>query len=93
MANDPRWHPAGYAGFIRENAEVAGWADEQREIPGSGPWHYVNVPIAELRYDPRFCPPGGCVVSKIEHCRLVLSNQRAAGAQRRLALVLFVHFI
>jgi len=39
-------------------ADVATWADEQRS-PGSAPWHYVNVPIAESRYDPRFCPAAG----------------------------------
>jgi hypothetical protein len=28
-------------------ADISNWADEQRDIPGSGPWHYVNVPITE----------------------------------------------
>jgi hypothetical protein len=50
-------------------SDIATWADEQREIPGSGPWHYVDVPITESRYDPKFCQPGGCVVSKIEDFR------------------------
>ncbi len=39
-------------------ADVADWADEQREIPGSSRWHYVDVPISEPRYDPKFCPSG-----------------------------------
>ena len=47
-------------------ADVATWADEQREIRGSAPWHSVNVPLSEARYESRFCSPQGCVVSKIE---------------------------
>jgi len=57
-------------------ADASTWADEQREVPRSGPWHYVNVPISEPRYDSRFCSPGGCVVSKIEDFERVLSDPR-----------------
>ena len=32
-------------------ADASTWADEQREVPKSGPWHYVNVPISEPRYE------------------------------------------
>ncbi len=32
--------------------DIADWADEQRQIPRSSQWHYVNVPITEPRYDP-----------------------------------------
>jgi hypothetical protein len=41
-------------------ADISTWADEQHEIPRAGPWHYVNVPITESRYDPKFCQSGGC---------------------------------
>jgi hypothetical protein len=33
-------------------ADASTWADEQRELPRTGPWHYVNVPISEPRFDP-----------------------------------------
>src|SRR5579859_4106798 len=47
-------------------AQASLWADEQRRsIPGSAAWHYVNVPLTEPRYDAKFCPEAGCVVSKI----------------------------
>ena len=43
-------------------ADASTWADEhRRDVPDSGPWHYVNVPITETRYDARFCDPRGCV--------------------------------
>lgn len=30
--------------------DIADWADEQIQIRGSGPWHYVDFPITEPRY-------------------------------------------
>ena len=57
-------------------ADASAWADHQREVPKSDPWHYVSVPISEPRYDPKFCAPSGCVVSKIEDFERVLSDPR-----------------
>jgi nuclease S1 len=57
-------------------AEISTWADEHRS-PNSRAWHYVDVPIAESRYDPKYCPPGGCVVSKIGDFRRILMDPRA----------------
>ena len=56
--------------------DVSTWADEQRE-PGTATWHYVDVPISELRYNPKFCPSGGCVVSKIADFKRVLVDPKA----------------
>jgi hypothetical protein len=48
-------------------ADASTWADEhRRDIKGSGPWHYVDVPLDEPRYDARFSGPDprkGCVVA------------------------------
>jgi len=74
-------------------ADASTWADEQREMPRSGPWHYVNVPISEPRYDPRFCSPEGCVVSKVGDFERVLSDPRASRAEKRQALRFLVHYI
>ncbi len=74
-------------------ADIADWADEQRGIPGSSRWHYVDVPITEPRYDPRYCPPGGCVVSKIHEFRQVLLDPSAGKAKKKQALMFLVHFI
>src|SRR5262245_5300555 len=63
------------------------WADEhRRDVAGSGAWHYVNVPITELHYDPRFCAPTGCVVSKIAELRATLANEARPREERRQAL-------
>jgi nuclease S1 len=70
------------------------WADEhRRDVPGSGAWHYVNVPLDEVHYDPRFCPATGCVVSKIHELRTMLTNDAAPRDERRQALRLLVHLV
>lgn len=74
-------------------ADIANWADEQREVRRSAQWHYVDVPISAPRYDPRFCPPDGCIVSKIEDLRRVLQDPRASRAKKQQALKFLVHFI
>jgi hypothetical protein len=74
-------------------ADASTWADQQREVPDAGPWHYVNVPIAESHYDAKFCEPKGCVVSKIEDFRRVLLNPKSAKDEKQRALRLLVHFI
>ena len=73
-------------------ADISTWADEQRN-PRSGAWHYVDVPIAEYRYKSRYCPPGGCVVSKIEDFKRVLRDPTANKTERQQALKFLVHFI
>jgi hypothetical protein len=73
--------------------DISTWADEQREIPGTAPWHYVNVPIAESRYDPKFCQPKGCVVSKVEDFRRALLDPKAARKEKQQALKFLVHYL
>jgi nuclease S1 len=75
-------------------ADASTWADERRDdFPKSASWHYVNVPIAEPRYDARFCPASGCVVSKIEGFRRILADPTASPEARRTALRFLVHFV
>ncbi len=69
------------------------WADEQQEIPGSSKWHYVDVPIKETRYNPKYCPASGCVVSKIEEFTKVLRDPRADRKQKQIAFKFLIHFI
>jgi hypothetical protein len=73
-------------------AEVSNWADEHRNS-NSGAWHYVNVPISEPRYDSRFCPSKGCVVTKIEDFKRVLQNPKANRDEKQQALKYLIHFI
>jgi hypothetical protein len=74
-------------------ADIANWADEQRQVPESVQWHYVDVPISEARYDAKFCQPRGCVVSKIIEFRRVLQDTNAPRAERQLALKFLVHLV
>jgi hypothetical protein len=75
-------------------ADVATWADEQRRaMPWSGPWHYVNVPITEPRYDSRFEGEAGSIVAKIDEFRQVLADRSASLERRRLALRFLVHLV
>jgi hypothetical protein len=73
--------------------DVATWADEQREVPRSGPWHFVNDPLSGPRYDSKFCQPGGCVVSKVGDFKLVLMEPKASREEKQQALRFLVHFI
>ncbi len=99
MLADSRLTPAAVAAIRKllepgeDLEDIPTWADRQREVPGTGPWHYVNVQITESRYDPKFCQPVGCVVSKIEDFRRVLLNPRAPRKEKQLALKFLVHYV
>jgi hypothetical protein len=73
-------------------ADISTWADEHRN-PRSGAWHYVDVPITESRYNPRFCPANGCVVSKINDFRQVLQDPKAGKTEKLQALKFLIHLI
>jgi hypothetical protein len=81
-------------------ADVSTWADEIRQQrPETGPWHYVNIPVALPTGEPaaydaaRDCPQGACVVAKIEQFEHVLSDQEVPERQRLEALKYIVHFV
>jgi hypothetical protein len=75
-------------------ADASTWADEvRRDIPESGPWHYVNVPVTEPKYADRFCGESGCVVRKIDDFRKTLADKTASRAERRKALRFLVHLV
>jgi nuclease S1 len=73
--------------------DAALWPDLQRQVPRSGPWHYVNVPISEPRYNPSYCPADGCVVSKIAEFREMLRGHGGSRAERQVALRFLIHMI
>src|SRR5512139_2883178 len=52
---------AGILGPAIKLADVSTWADEQQDIAQTGSWHSVNIPLDESRYNPRYCPPRGCI--------------------------------
>lgn len=75
-------------------ADASTWADEhRRDVPGSGSWHYVNVPISEPRFNARFCPPTGCAVTKLDEFRRILADRGAPRDERQRALRFVVHLV
>ncbi len=75
-------------------ADVSTWADEvRRDRRESGPWHYINIPITEPRYDPRFVPKEGCVITKIDDFRKILADTSRPRIERAEALKFLVHFV
>ncbi len=78
-------------------ADASTWADgNSGRLPKSAPWHYVDVPLDEPKYDARFSgdvPDKGCVVDKINEFRLVIKDQTKTVEQRRFALRLLIHCI
>ena len=73
------------------------WADENRgELPKTAPWHYVDVPLDEPKYDAKFSgdvPTKGCVVDKINEFRLVIKDKTKTVEERRFALRFLIHCV
>ncbi len=75
-------------------ADVSTWADEvRRDRRETGPWHYINIPITEPRYDVKFVPKEGCVVTKIDDFRKILADPKASRHDRQEALKFLIHFV
>jgi hypothetical protein len=78
-------------------AEASTWADENRgRLPKTAPWHYVDVPLAEPRYDAKFSGDvlsKGCAVDKINELRLVVKDKTKSIEDRRFALRFLIHCI
>ena len=76
-------------------AAISVWADDIREEhPETGPWHYIDVPLAASAIDMTHeCPGGNCVVAKISEFESVLKNKSVDPALRREALEFVIHFV
>jgi nuclease S1 len=78
-------------------ADASTWADENRgSLPRTAPWHYVDVPLDEPRYDPKFSgdvSSKGCVVDKINEFRLTLKDPSKSVEDRRFALRFLIHCV
>lgn len=76
-------------------AEIASWADDvRRDRPATGPWHYVNIPVTETRYDAaKYCKDGDCVVGALERQIALLGDRTRPKAERAEALKWVVHLV
>jgi hypothetical protein len=76
-------------------ADASLWADEVRNrMRHTAPWHYVDVPLDEPRYDKKWSADDsnhGCVVDKINEFRLTVRDKSKSVAARRFALRFLVH--
>ena len=89
---------AAIAALLEEGeslADASTWADEhRRQLPKTAPWHYVDVPLDEPRYDARFSadvPEKGCVVDKINEFRATLKDPSRTKEDHRFALRFLTH--
>ena len=75
--------------------DASGWADEYRHShPRTGPWHYIDIPLADSRIDmARECPYYDCVVGKTEQFLAILKDARADRAAKEEALKYVIHFV
>jgi hypothetical protein len=77
-------------------ADASLWPDEiRRQRRETAPWHYVDVPITDAKYDARYCAlqKEGCVVSKIHDFLPILKDKDAPKEKRREALRFLAHFV
>ena len=74
---------------------VSSWADDyRRDHRETGPWHYIDIPLADSRIDmTRECPNGDCVIGKTQQFIAVLKDPKADRAAKVEALKYVVHFV
>jgi nuclease S1 len=78
-------------------ADASTWADEhRRELRETPPWHYVDVPLDEPKYDAKWAgkdPKKGLVVEKIKEFRKTLQDPTKSVEDRRFALRFLIHCV
>jgi hypothetical protein len=76
-------------------AKASTWADEVRgHMRKTVPWHYVDVPLDESKYDAKYSGPKiDCVVDKINEFRLTLKDKSKSVEDRRFALRFLIHCV
>ena len=74
-------------------ADSSTWADEVRgRMRETAPWHYVDVPLDQPRYDSKYSGEKiGCVVDKINEFRKVIGDKSKSIEDRRFALRFLIH--
>jgi hypothetical protein len=76
-------------------ADASVWADNIRQYRhDADPLHFVNIPLADTRYDPRkHCPNGRCIIAAIEAEKRALRDPAISGEGRAEALRFLIHFM
>jgi len=77
-------------------ADVATWADDEREVkPRTGEWHFLDIPLEASRESlATFCEPTiGCVTQAISTQLDILRPGRGTRQEQANALMFIVHFL
>jgi hypothetical protein len=85
-------------------ADIAPWADEYRQQhPETAPWHFVDIPAAEAKFDrQRDCPVSStdpkspwrdCVTDRILYFEGRLGDESLSLQERAIALKFLVHLV
>lgn len=73
---------------------IGNWADEIKAKNGTGPWHYVDIPDRNTRYNAgRDCPNDNCIIAKLEMVQAQVRNHSLNRRARRTALLYWFHLI
>ncbi len=74
---------------------VASWADdERRRLPGTAPWHYVNIETYDSTYvAARDCQRNVCIVAALTEQIRILGDTTESDAARATALKWVVHLV
>ena len=75
--------------------EASFWPDEYRhDHRETGPWHYIDIPLADSKIDlARECPNGDCVIAKTEQFLGVLKDPNVDKHAKAQALKFVIHFV
>jgi len=81
-------------GFDRLD-QISSWADGNRkEFPGTGSWHYVDIPLKANGYvAARDCAQDNCAIARLDQYTHVLADKTATPQARLLALKWVVHLV
>ncbi|MBW7908711.1 MAG: S1/P1 nuclease [Kiritimatiellae bacterium] len=74
---------------------ICNWPDYvRRDMPETGPWHFVDIPFEATSYDPkRDCPDGQCIIYQIDEMAKIVADTTKPLADRHVALRFLVHML
>lgn len=73
---------------------ICNWPDYvRRDMPETGPWHFVDIPHGSSGYDAeRDCAEGQCIVHQISVMEKMIADPTKSIEDRNIALRFLVHF-
>ncbi len=77
-------------------AFVSTYADEIKsdsKYREYGPWHYVNLPSGETKYNLATANPDGDLLAALKKCKAVLQDESASREEKEFYLKMLVHFV